>query len=501
MDLFGNLALGFSVALTPFNLLCGFLGVLVGTLVGVLPGIGPIGAIALLLPTTFGLDPISALIMLAGIYYGSQYGGSTTAILLNLPGESASAVTTIDGYQMARRGRAGPALFAAGIGSFFAGTVATLIIALFALPLTELALKFGPAEYFSLMVLGLILSVALASGSVIKSIAMIVVGLLLGLVGSDIYTGSSRFTLGFLELEDGLNFVALSVGLFGLVEIFRNLENESAGKVSITKINGLLPSKEDVKRMIAPILRGTLIGSALGVLPGGSAVLSSFAGYTIEKKVSKNSAEFGHGAIEGVAAPESANNAAAQTSFIPMLSLGIPGNATMALMYGAMIIHGITPGPTVATSNPELFWGLIVSMWLGNLALIVLNLPLVGIWVKLLTIPYYVMFPAIIAFCVIGVYSVGYNAFDLYQVTLFGLAGYLLMRLRCEPAPLVLGFVLGPMFEDHLRRAMLLSRGDPTVFVTRPISATILLLAVVALVIVSMPAAKKRRESMFVDED
>ena len=501
MDLIAHLATGFGVALTPENLLYCFLGTTIGTAIGVLPGIGPVATIAMLLPLTFALSPISSLIMLSGIYYGAQYGGSTTAILLNLPGESASAVTTIDGYQMAKRGRAGPALAAAALGSFFAGCVSTVLIALFALPLTEVALQFGPAEYFSLMILGLISSVALAHGSIMKAVAMIVLGLLLGLVGTDIYTGAARFTMGSLEMSDGIDFVAVAVGLFGLAEILRNLEDESDQRsVITTKLRGLWPTRDDFKRMVGPVLRGTAIGSILGILPGGGALLSSFAAYTLEKKVSKNSAEFGHGAIEGVAAPESANNAGSQTSFIPMLTLGIPSNPVMALMIGAMIIQGIVPGPNVATDNPELFWGIIASMWIGNAMLLLLNLPLLGLWVKLLQVPYYVMFPAIIAFCAIGVYSIENNPFTLYEVAFFGALGYLMVKLDCEPAPLVLGFIIGPMVEEHLRRAMILSRGDPLIFFERPISACLLLVAAITLVIVCLPSMSKKREEVFVEE-
>jgi putative tricarboxylic transport membrane protein len=500
MDLLGNLALGFVTAASPWNLLFCLIGVILGTLIGVLPGIGATATIAMLLPITFQLEPVSSLIMLAGIYYGAQYGGSTTAILINMPGESSSAVTAIDGYQMARKGRAGAALAIAAIGSFFAGTVSTVLVAVFAPPLTAIALKFGSAEYFSLMIVGLVSSIALAHGSVVKALGMVALGLLLGLVGTDIYTGTPRFNLGILELSDGLNFVALAVGVFGIAEILRNLENEHERDVVIKKVTNLWPSREDWKEMIAPILRGTAIGSALGILPGGGAILASFASYTVEKRISKTPGEFGKGAIAGVAGPESANNAGAQTSFIPMLTLGIPANPVMALMIGAMIIQGIVPGPNVATEQPALFWGIIASMWIGNLMLILLNLPLIGLWVKLLTIPYYMLFPAIIAFCSIGVYSVNSNVFDLYAVAFFGFIGYGLAKLRCEPAPLLLGFVLGPLLEEHLRRAMIMSRGDPTTFLTRPISLTLLLLAVAVLVVVLLPSIRKKRDEVFVED-
>jgi TctA family transporter len=501
MDFAANLALGFSTALEPVNLLYCFIGVFLGTLIGVLPGIGPTATIAMLLPITYTLSPATSIIMLAGIYYGAQYGGSTTAILINLPGESSSAVTAIDGYRMAREGRAGPALATAALSSFFAGTVATLLLATLAPPLARVALKFGPAEYFCLMVLGLVCSIALAHGPIIKALAMVVLGLLLGLVGRDVYTGDERYTIGFLELADGINFVAVAVGMFGIAEILRNLENETDRDAVIKTVSGLMPTREDLKAIVAPVLRGTILGSALGILPGGGAVLSSFAAYSLEKKLSKTPRRFGRGAIEGVAAPEAANNAGAQTSFIPLLTLGIPANPVMALMIGALTIKNIIPGPDVATEQPALFWGVIASMWIGNLMLVLLNLPLVGLWVKLLTIPYYVLFPAIAAFCSIGVYSMNSNPFDLYAVAVFGLLGYTLLKLGCEPAPLLLGFVLGPMLEENLRRAMIISRGDPTVFVTRPLSAALLLLTAAVLAVLLLPAVAKKREQVFEDAD
>ncbi|MBL8584250.1 MAG: tripartite tricarboxylate transporter permease [Rhizobiaceae bacterium] len=501
MELLSNLALGFATAASPWNLLFCLVGVLLGTLIGVLPGIGATATIAMLLPITFQLEPVSALIMLSGIYYGAQYGGSTTAILINMPGESSSAVTAIDGYQMARQGRAGAALAVAALGSFFAGTVSTFLVAVFAPPLTAVALQFGSAEYFSLMIVGLVSSIALAHGSVVKAIAMVVLGLLLGLVGTDIYSGAPRFTLGITEYADGLNFVAVAVGIFGIAEILRNLENEQERSVLVRNVTGLLPSREDFRRSVAPVLRGTALGSALGILPGGGAILASFASYTLEKRVSKHPQEFGKGAVEGVAGPESANNAGAQTSFIPMLTLGIPANPVMALMIGAMIIQGIVPGPNVASEQPALFWGIIASMWIGNLMLVLLNLPLIGLWVKLLTVPYYVLFPIIMAFCSIGVYSVNSNPFDLYAVAFFGLLGYTLVKLRCEPAPLLLGFVLGPLLEEHLRRAMILSRGDPSTFVTRPISAGLLALAAIVLIVVFLPSIRRKRDEVFVEDD
>jgi putative tricarboxylic transport membrane protein len=500
MDLLSNLSLGFATAFTLQNLAYCFIGCVLGTLIGVLPGLGPIATIAMLLPATYALPPIAALIMLAGIYYGAQYGGSTTAILINIPGESSSVVTAIDGYQMARNGRAGVALFTAGMGSFFAGCVATLVLAAFAAPLSELAFKFGPAEYFSLMVLGLIGAVVLASGSLIKAIAMIVLGLLLGLIGTDVNSGTARYSFDVPQLTDGLGFVTVAMGLFGFAEIMLNLEQKEKRETFLKKVTNLWPSKTDFKRMIAPILRGTLLGSVLGILPGGGAALASFGAYSLEKKVSKYSAEFGKGAIEGVAAPESANNAAAQTSFIPLLTLGIPPNAVMALMVGAMTIHNIQPGPQVMTSNPALFWGLIASMWIGNLMLIILNLPMIGVWVKLLTIPYRHLYPAILVFCCIGVYSVNNTTFDIYLTAAFGIIGYLFNKLECEAPPLLLGFVLGPMMEENFRRALLLSRGDFTVFVTRPLSASLLFVALILVALVSVPAFKKTREEAFVED-
>ena len=501
MELFSNLALGFATAGSFANLFFCLIGVLLGTLIGVLPGIGATATIAMLLPITFQLEPVSSLIMLAGIYYGAQYGGSTTAILINMPGESSSAVTAIDGYQMARKGKAGTALAIAALGSFFAGTVSTFLVALFAPPLTSIALQFGAAEYFSLMVLGLVSSIALAHGSVVKALAMVVLGLLLGMVGTDIYTGAPRFTLGITQYADGLNFVALAVGVFGIAEILRNLENERTREVVRAEVKNLWPTRAEFREMTPPILRGTAIGSALGILPGGGAILAAFASYTVEKRVSKTPQEFGRGAIAGVAGPESANNAGAQTSFIPLLTLGIPANPVMALMVGAMIIQGIVPGPSVATDQPALFWGIIASMWIGNLMLVLLNLPLIGMWVKLLTVPYYYLFPIIMAFCSIGVYSVNSNAYDLYAVAFFGFMGYMMLKLKCEPAPLLLGFVLGPLMEENLRRAMILSRGDATTFFTRPISLTLLLVTLAVLIIVFLPSIRKKREEVFVEED
>jgi putative tricarboxylic transport membrane protein len=499
MELLTNLALGFGVALTWANIGWCLVGVALGTLIGVLPGIGPVATIAMLLPVTFHLTPVSALIMLAGIYYGAQYGGSTTAILVNLPGESSSVVTCLDGYQMARQGRAGPALAIAALGSFFAGCVATLILATFAPPLAELAFKFGPAERFSLMVLGLVAAVTLAHGSLLKAIAMVVLGILLGLVGADPEVGRMRYTFGVPELTDGINFVVVAMGIFAFGEIIANLEQGSNREVFTSNIGRLWPSREDFRNSWKAILRGTGIGSLLGILPGGGAVLGSFAAYMIEKRLAKDPSRFGKGAIEGVAAPESANNAGAQTSFIPLLTLGIPSNAVMALMVGAMIIHGIQPGPQVMTERPELFWGMIASMWIGNLLLVILNLPLIGVWVWLLTVPYRLLYPAILVLSCIGIYSLNNSVFDVGLAALFGLLGYVFIKLRCEPAPLLLGFVLGPMLEENLRKAMTISRGDPSVFVTRPLSLSMLAIAAVLLLLVVLPAVRRKREEAFLE--
>ena len=503
MDLFTNLSLGFSVAFTSVNLMYAFVGCLLGTLIGVLPGIGPLATIAMLLPATYALPPVSALIMLAGIYYGAQYGGSTTAILVNLPGESSSVVTVIDGYQMARQGRAGPALAAAGMGSFFAGCVGTLVLAAFAVPLTEVAFLFGPAEYFSLMILGLIGAVVLASGSLLKAFGMILLGLLLGMVGTDVNSGVARYSFDIPELTDGIGFIVIAMGVFGYGEIISNLgKHESERQVFTADVKGLMPSAQDFKFMIPAVLRGTALGSVLGILPGGGAVMAAFAAYTIEKKTKLHPGEvpFGKGNIRGVAAPEAANNAASQTSFIPLLTLGIPPNAVMALMVGAMTIHNIQPGPQVMTSNPELFWGLIASMWIGNAMLIILNLPLIGIWIKLLSVPYRWLFPAIVLFCAIGVYSTNNNTWDIWMVALFGVIGYTFIKLGMEPAPLLLGFILGPMMEENLRRALLLSRGDWTVFVTRGLSASLLAVAALLLLIVLVPSIQKKREEAIVED-
>ena len=500
MELLDNLMLGFSVAFTLENLTYAFLGCLLGTLVGVLPGLGPVPTIAMLLPITYVLPPVAGLIMLAGIYYGTQYGGSTTAILVNLPGETSAVVTVLDGHQMAKNGRAGAALSIAAIGSFFAGSVATLLIAAFAPPLAEVAFAFGPAEYFSLMVLGLIGAVVLASGSLSKAICMILLGLLLGMVGTDVNSGVARYDFSIPELQDGIDFAIVAMGVFGLSEIMANLELKEQRVEIADKVGSLYPSKQEVREAWPAVIRGTALGSALGLLPGGGSVLSAFASYTLEKKISKNPERFGKGHPAGLAGPESANNAGAQTSFIPLLTLGIPGNAVMALMVGAMTIHNIQPGPQVMSSHPELFWGLIASMWIGNLMLVVLNLPLIGLWVKLLRVPYRMLFPAILVFCTIGVYSLNYNVFDIFVFAIFGIIGYIWSKLRCEGAPLLLGLVLGPMMEENFSRALLLSRGDFTAFITRPLSASLLAAAALLIVLVTLPALRKKRDEAFVEE-
>lgn len=497
MELFQHLELGFATAFTLNNLLYALLGCVLGTLIGVLPGLGPVATIAMLLPVTYGMEPTPALIMLASIYYGAQYGGSTTAILVNLPGESSSVVTALDGYQMARQGRAGVALATAGIGSFFAGCVGTLLIALFATPLTELALDFSAADYFSLMVFGLVAAVIMASGSVSKAIGMILLGLLLGTVGTDVNSGIARYTLNQLSLLDGLDFVCIAMGIFGVAEIIRNLEENNGDEHGTAKLTSLWPEREDFRRMWPAILRGTGVGSLLGILPGAGATLASFSAYSLEKKLSRRPEEFGQGAIEGVAGPESANNAAAQTSFIPLLTLGIPSSATMAMMIAALMIHNIQPGPQVMSSNPELFWGLIVSMWLGNLILIILNLPMVGVWARLLRIPYRWLFPLILMFCCIGVFSIKNSPEDIWQMLIFGLLGYGFGKLKLEAAPLMLGFVLGPLLEENLRRALLLSRGDFTVFFTRPISATLLACTLFLILLMFLPKLNKSRQEVF----
>jgi TctA family transporter len=498
-NVISNLMTGFAAAGTFQNIGFAMIGCLVGTLIGVLPGIGPIPTLAMLLPITFGLDPLSSLIMMAGIYYGAQYGGSTTSILVNMPGESSSVVTCIDGHQMARRGRAGAALAIAAIGSFFAGCVGTIFIAGFGPPLASFAQKFNSPDYFSLMVLGLVTAVILAQGSVLKAVTVIIIGLLFGLVGTDVNSGATRYTFGISALWDGIDFLPMVIGMFGLVEIIRNLEQQSIERTPIsTKLRDMWPTKQEIKEAAPSVLRGTALGSTLGILPGGGAVLSAFAAYTVEKKVVRNpSFAFGKGAIQGVAGPESANNAAAQTSFIPLLTLGLPSNPIMAIMMGAMMIQGIQPGSAVMTSNPNLFWGLVASMWIGNLMLVIINLPMIGIWVKLLQVPYRLLYPAIIMFCCIGVYSSNSEPSQLLIMVFFSAFGYILIRFGCEPAPMILGFILGPLMEENLRRSMVLSRGDPMIFLQRPISATLLALTACVVLLIVLPSFRKTREVAF----
>lgn len=497
MDLLANLVLGFEAALTLQNLGYATLGVVLGTAIGVLPGLGPVPTIAMLLPLTYALPPESAVIMLAGIFYGSQYGGSTTSILVNIPGESSSVVTCLDGHKMARNGQAGLALATAALSSFFAGCVATVLLAAFAPTLAAVAFKFGPAEYFSLMILGLLGAVALASGSVLHAICMILFGILLGLVGTDITSGGQRFTMGFSELFDGIEFVALAMGLFGLAEVISNAGRQDDRQLVTKKLSGLWPSRKDLRRMMAPAARGTALGSLLGLLPGGGATLSSFAAYALEKRVSKRPRDFGTGVLEGVAAPEAANNAASQTSFIPMLTLGMPSNAVMALMIGALMLHNIQPGPQVITTNPQLFWGLVASMWIGNVILVVLNLPMIFVWVKMLSIPYRYLFPSIILISCFGVFSVTNDVFGVFMMAAFGAIGYILVRLDCEVAPMLLGFVLGQSLEAYFRRAMLISDGSLWVFVERPLSAAMLILAAAIVMTFFIPTMTRKRTEVF----
>jgi putative tricarboxylic transport membrane protein len=499
MSMIDNLAHGFNIALSLQNIGLCFLGCLVGSLVGVLPGVGPIATIAMLLPVTFGIDPVGALIMLAGIYYGAQYGGSTTAILVNIPGEATAVITVLDGHAMARKGQAGVALGIAAIGSFFAGTVATLLIAALGVPLTGIALMFGPAEYFSLMVMGLVLAVVLAGGPLAKALAMIGMGVVLSCVGTDIETGEERMTMGLPFLIDGIDFAILAMGLFGIAEIFRNLDQGEKRDVLRETIGRLLPSWADLKTSAAPILRGTALGAILGILPGNGAVLGPFASYALEKRLAKDPSRFGNGAIEGVAGPESANNAGAQTSFIPLLTLGIPPNAVMALMVGAMTIHGIVPGPQVITRHADLFWGMIASMWIGNLMLLIINLPLIGLWVRLLKVPYRLMFPTILMFCCIGIYSINSQPSDVMMIAVFGLVGYGFIKLGFEPAPMLLGFVLGNLMEENLRRALVLSHGDLSVLFTRPISAVLLVMSLIVLALALLPSIRKSRDEAFAE--
>jgi TctA family transporter len=498
VDVIQNLATGFAAAASWTNLGFALTGCLLGTLIGVLPGIGPIPTIAMLLPITFGLDPLAALIMLAGIYYGAQYGGSTASILVNMPGEASSIVTCIDGYQMARQGRAGAALVVAALGSFFAGCVGTLFVAAFAPPLAFIAQQFNSPDYFSLLVLGLVMAVVLAHGSVLKAVAMVLIGLLLGLVGTDVNTGVTRYTFGWSAIWDRIDFLPLVIGMFGIAEIMRNAERPDAQRNAYSaSMRELWPKRDDLLEAWPSAVRGTGIGALLGILPGGGAVLAAFASYTLEKKLARDPTRFGKGAIEGVAGPEAANNAGAQTSFIPLLTLGLPSNAVMALMMGAMIIQGIAPGSAVMDKRPDLFWGMVASMWIGNAMLLVINLPMLGIWIKVLSVPYRLLYPAVLLFCVIGVYSTNTEAAQLVLTAMFAVFGYILVRLGCEPAPLVLGFILGPVMEENLRRSLVFSRGDPMIFLERPISAVLLAMALIVIVMIVLPQFRRTREQAF----
>lgn len=490
MDVINQLLLGFSVAFQPVNLFYCFLGCLIGTLVGVLPGLGPTAAMSLLLPTTFHVPPVSAIIMLAGIYYGAMYGGSTTSILVNIPGEAASVMTSLDGYAMARQGRAGPALGISAFGSFIAGTVGLVGLSFLSPPLVSFALKFGPPEYFSLMCLGMVVLTFLTSASMIQSLMMACFGIIIGTVGTDTVSGSTRFTFGIMELMDGVGLVPLVMGLFGISEILLNLEQKINRDIFMTRVKGLLPTAQDWLQAKWAILRGTVIGFLLGILPGGGAVLASFVAYAIEKRVSRTPEKFGSGMIEGVASPESANNAAAQAAFIPLLTLGLPSNVVMAVLLGALIIHGVTPGPLLLSQHPDVFWGVVASMYLGNMMLLVLNLPLIGIWVQLLKIPYPLMMPMIIVFCLIGAYSIAGSITDIYIMLFFGVIGYLMKKLRYEAPPLVLAFVLGPMLEYYLKSSLMLSHGSFRIFFIRPISAVCL---IITLLLLFLPVLKTFR--------
>jgi putative tricarboxylic transport membrane protein len=496
MDILHNLVLGFQVALIPTNLLFCLVGVVIGTLVGVLPGIGPVGAMALLLPATFAVPLSSSLIMLAGIYYGAMYGGSTTSILVNIPGEAASVITCIDGYQMARQGRAGPALGISAIGSFIGGTFSIIGLMVVAVPLAKAALRFGPPEYFALMCAGLIVLTYLTQGSMVKSLMMALVGILLGSVGLDMVVGSPRFTFNVNELTDGVGIIPVVMGLFGVAEVFSNLETVLTREVLQTKITNIWPSMKDYAQTKWTIARGSVLGFLLGILPGGGAILASFLSYAMEKKLSKHPEHFGKGAIEGVAGPETANNASAGGSLIPLLTLGIPPNVVMAMLFSAMIIHGVQPGPLLMTSSPDVFWGLVASMYIGNVLLVLLNLPLIGLWVQLLKIPYRILLPLILLFCLIGAYSLNNSTFDVMVMIFFGGVGYLMRKFRYECAPLVLAFIMGPILEQNLRQALLMSHGSFIIFVTRPISAVTLAIAFLLLLSNVLPSMKKKREKV-----
>lgn len=494
MDYFQSMILGFSVVFQPTNLIYCFAGVLVGTLVGVLPGIGPVGAMAILLPSTFGLPPVTAVILLGGIYYGAMYGGSTTSILVNIPGEAASVVTCLDGYQLARQGRAGPALGMCAFGSFIGGTFSVIVLMILVYPLAEAAIKFGPPEYFAVMVVGLTLVTYLARGSVLKAIIMVLIGLTLGCVGMDIISGRYRFIIGIPELCDGIPLVPMVMGLFGIAEILTNLEQSSEISVFKVEIKNLFPNREDWKRAIGPIVRGSFLGVGLGIIPGGGTILSSFVDYSMEKRISKHPEKFGTGVIEGVAGPETANNAAVAGSFIPLMAFGIPSNIVMALLLGALLIHGIAPGPMFIQQHPDVFWGVVASMYLGNGMLLVLNLPLIPLWVKLLKVPYRILFPLIILFCLIGAYSINNTVFDIYAMIFFGVVGYILRKLEYEFAPLILAFVLGPMIETAFRQSLLMSDGSLLIFMQRPISAVCMVVAIFLLSTSGVSFIKKTRQ-------
>ncbi len=502
MSVIDSLAIGFSSALAIQNLMFALAGCLCGTLVGVLPGVGPLATLAMLLPVTSYFPPESALIMLAGVYYGAQYGGSTTAILVNLPGESSSAVTCIEGNRMAKAGRAGSALAIAALASFFAGTISTLVIAFFAQPLAAVAVSFKPADYFSLILFGLIGATALSGAQVLTSLGMTLIGVLLGCVGTDLYTGVQRFTIGVRPLAGGIDFVCLAIGLFGLAEIIaHSMRGDAGSSASNARVDGLWPSRSEFRQAGPAAVRGTAIGSLLGVLPGGGASLASFAAYALERRISRSPERFGQGAVEGVAAPEAANNAAAQTAFIPMLTLGVPSNAIMAVMIGALMIHGIVPGPDILIKRPDLAWGLIASMWIGNLMLLVINLPLIGIWVSLLRVPYSLLMPAIVLFCSIGAYSSGYSDFEVGLTAFFAVLGFLLLWFGCSPAPLALGFILGPMLEENFRRAMVLSRGELATFIQHPVSAGFLTASALLILSLALPMLGRLRRDAFGNED
>ncbi len=496
MEFYQSIVLGFQTCLQPMNLLYCFIGVLIGTLIGVLPGIGPGGAMAILLPATFNAPPLATIIMLAGIYYGAQYGGSTTSILINIPGEASSIVTCLDGYQMARQGRAGPALGIAALGSFIAGTLGTLGIMLLAHPLVRMALKFGPPEYFGLVIMGLVVLSFLSRRSLMKSIMMAVLGLILSYVGMDTIGGQPRFTFDIDELFSGLPIIPMVMGLFGIAEIMENLEKTIQGSVFKTHIKGLLPTLKDWADSIWAILRGTVIGFFLGILPGGGALLGSFVSYAVEKRVSKHPETFGTGVIEGVAAPESANNAGSSGAFIPLLTLGIPSNVVSAILFAGLLIHNITPGPLMLKDHPDMFWGIITSMYVGNVMLLALNLPLIGLWVRLLQIPFKRLFPMIVLFCLIGVYSLNNAIFDIGVMITFGVVGYIMRKCDFESPPLILAFILGPRLEQSMRQSLLLSNGSLTIFLTRPIAATCLGLALLLLILSFSRLTRRKRIEM-----